>query len=80
MGAEQMSTTDWVERARFREAVVEYAEANERSSSCMWVMYEGEPHFYVSDRDKFPREPESSLRVYDKELLNYARTLWELGK
>ena len=75
-----MSTTDWVERARFREAVVEYAEANERSSSCMWVMYEGEPYFYISDRHKFPREPESSLRVYDKELLNYARTLWELGK
>ena len=75
-----MSATDWVERARFREAVMEYAEANDRSSSWMWVMYEGEPYFYVSDRDKFPREPESSLRVYDKEILDYARTIWELGK
>ena len=80
MGTEQMSTTDWVERARFREAVMEYAEANDRSSSWMWVMYEGEPYFYISDRDKFPREPESSLRVYDKEILDYARTIWELGK
>ena len=80
MGTEQMSTTDWVERARFREAVMEYAEANDRSSSCMWVMYEGEPYFYISDRHKFPREHESSLRVYDKEILDYARTIWELGK
>ena len=75
-----MSTTDWVERARFREAVVGYAEANDRGSSCMWVMYEGEPYLYISDRHKFPREPESSLRVYDKEILDYARTIWELGK
>ena len=75
-----MSATDWVERARFREAVMEYAEANDRSSSCMWVMYEGEPYFYISDRHKFPREPESSLRVYDKEILDYARTIWELSR
>ena len=80
MGTKQMSATDWVERARFREAVVEYAEANDRRGVCMWVMYEGEPYFYVSDRDKFSREPESRLRVYDKEILDYARTIWELGK
>ena len=75
-----MSTTDWVERALLREAVVGHAEANGRSGLCMWVMYEGEPYFYVSDRDKFYRGPESSLRVYDKEILDYARTIWELGK
>ena len=75
-----MSTTDWVERALLREAAMEHAEANGRSGVCMRVMYEGEPYFYVSDRDKFYREPESRLRVYDKEILDYARTIWELGK
>ena len=75
-----MSTTDWVERALLREAAMEPAEANSRSGLCMWVMYEGEPYFYVSDRDKFPREPKSSLRVYDKEILDYARTIWELSR